>query len=67
MCCSECLARSGMATRQGKDEEDRSTAVPRALRDIVAPMKLVESGCRDAVLWMPVLSSLSPTGTTLNA
>ena len=67
MCCSECLARSGMATRQGNDEEDRSTAVPRALRDIIAPMKLVESGCEKVQLRMPSLSSLGPTGTTLNA
>ncbi len=80
MCCSECLAKSGMAVSQGNGEvptelhgaaieDGRSTAAPHVpfLRDIMAPMSYLEGGCVEATPWTPSIISRSPLGVTLNA
>ncbi|CAL5230053.1 g13502 [Coccomyxa viridis] len=76
MCCSECLAKSGMAVSQGNGEvptelhgaaieDGRSTAAPHVpfLRDIMAPMSYLEGGCVEATPWTPSIISRSPLGS----
>ncbi len=53
MCCSECLARSGVTAWQGDYWNDKSTAVPSALRDIIGPMSYLENGGEKAKPWTP--------------
>ena len=75
MCCSECLARSGMAVSPGTDdvhteqheavtEDSRNTAAPRILRDIMGPMMYLEGGGEEATPRTPSFSSRSPPGTS---
>ena len=66
MCCSECLARSRVTTEQGYNG-DKSTATPRALRDILSHMSYLEGGCEKARTWTPEIRWRCSRGAASNA
>jgi len=57
-CCSECLAKSGLAIMNGAALRNE---VPHALIGITSPMKFMERGC-DCTPWVPRSSGENPSG-----
>lgn len=67
MCCSECLARSGVSAGHDYYGDDKSTAAPRLLRKAIALMRYLENGCEKARTWKLDICRRGSAGAALNA